>query len=118
MPRIRHRILAAALPCLLLLLPPPADAAKRKAGMGVGQCWIEGTAHPAGPGESISSCCLEDGCWICDRTWGNCTWDPKVGSRAAVKGTVGVVPGAGTMEPARTPRTSAPGKAGSGFKSQ
>lgn len=62
----------------------PSEAAKKKEGMGVGQCWIEGTVNPAGPGEAISSCCLDDGCWICNAGWDDCVWDPKVsrGTRA------------------------------------
>jgi hypothetical protein len=116
--RIHHLILAAVVPCFLVMLPPSADAAKRGAGMGVGQCWIEGTPHPAGPGESISSCCLEDGCWICSATWNDCTWDPKVGTKAAVRGTVGVAPGGGTLEPTRSPRKNAAGQVGSGVKSK
>lgn len=115
--RIRHLILSAAIPSYVVVAPPHADAAKRQPGMGIGQCWIEGTPHPAGPGESISSCCLEDGCWICDSTWGNCTWDPKVGARTAVRGSVGAVPGAGTLDPARTPRKTAPGQIGPGTRS-
>lgn len=81
-------ILSTTLAALALLAPDAAIAAKRKQGMGVGQCWVEGTVHPAGPGEAISSCCLEDGCWICNATWNDCTWDPKYSTKGAA-GTVG-----------------------------
>lgn len=90
-------VLSATLLALALPAPEPAAAAKRKQGMGVGQCWIEGTVHPAGPGESISSCCLEDGCWICNATWNDCTWDPKMTNAGAggIVGTKGGVKDAG-----------------------
>ena len=92
-------VLSAALAALTFSAPDTAEAAKKQSGMGVGQCWIEGTVHPAGPGEAISSCCLEDGCWICNSTWGDCVWDPKVrktGGAGAVTGTKG-----GAKEPVR-----------------
>jgi hypothetical protein len=29
-------------------------------------------------GDTIVSCCYDDGCWICERSPGqNCVWDPK-----------------------------------------
>ncbi len=116
--RIRHFILATVVPSVLVILPPSADAAKRTSGSGVGQCWIEGTANPAGPGEAISSCCLEDGCWICSATWDDCTWDPKVGARAARKGTVGVVPGGQVLDSGGKTTTSPAGRAGNLLKRQ
>lgn len=105
---------------LALAVAAPSEAAKRKEGLGVSQCWIEGTANPAGPGEAISSCCLDDGCWICSATWNDCVWEPKVGAqlqqlfqvqpnnmqlhqggRGKLRAPANVTPGGGTKAPAQ-----------------
>ncbi len=112
-PLPRPLILMAALTTLVHFPPDTAEAAKRQPGMGVGQCWIDGTPNPAGQGEAISSCCLEDGCWICNATWNDCVWDPKVGSRA-VRGTVGAGPGKLTIDPGRRVQKTPAARSGAG----
>lgn len=72
---------AAAGAILALACLAPAEAAKRPTGgFDIEHCAISGDVLDQPPGSSINACCYEDGCWICDANWQNCTWDPAYSS--------------------------------------
>ena len=63
-------------------------------------CLLEGgDTIPQPPGSSIRACCADDGCFICDVNWNDCTFDPAMGPSAGMGRPS--APQADTMAPAQ-----------------
>lgn len=102
------RITAAAI-LALALLSPPAEAAKRPpGGFDIQHCALSGDVVDQPAGSPITACCYEDGCWICDENWGNCTWDPAYSS-VRPGGGAAIEQGPAVLAPAEPSRPTRPG---------
>jgi hypothetical protein len=96
------RIIAGAIVALALIAPAAQAAKKPAGGFDIEHCALSGDVIDQPPGSAINACCYEDGCWICDANWGNCTWDPAYGARGPGAGLIDQGPA--VLAPAETSR--------------
>ncbi len=97
-------VFAAAI--LALVTATPSEAKRRPTIDTADRCI--GGAGDKGCGGLICYCCYDDGCWICDKDYGHCTWDDKYRTgRPPVGPKSGVMPPGG-VPPAVAPTTNVP----------
>jgi hypothetical protein len=96
-------IAAAVTVATVLMISVPSKAEKHRqdlnADEGMGICLVHGgdnnwgsssdPDNPYGCSGSICYCCMDDGCYICDNTGYDCTWDGKA-SRLSIKRRLGL----------------------------
>ena len=94
-----NAVFAAAV--LALVTATPSEAKPRPPVFDIDDC--TGSTANKGCEGAICHCCYDDGCYICDRNWSGCTWDPKypgLKSRGVTRpGTEGVLQPLTTVPP-------------------
>jgi hypothetical protein len=87
---------------LALVTAAPSEARPRPTIFSIDDCTGQAGSGKGCEG-AICYCCYDDGCYICNRQWSDCTWDPKypgLKSRGVTRpGTGGVLQPLTTVPP-------------------